>query len=298
MSSLQNEVVALKQELNDIARVLGVVSEVRSIRKEIDSITVDFEKIKKAGSSSTTASKPAPTTSSTTTSKPAEAPKAAQPAQAAPKPVQPAVQAAPKPVVQAAPKPAQPAVQAAPKPAVQAAPKPTQAAAPAKPSVAVNKPVARPGPGAKPAGNAEPSVVNIKDQATVQDTCKQVREDKGIDWLLVGYTDNKNNLQLEKTGTGGLKELRSHLKPDNQFYGLLRVDAAGSNSVKIVYIVWSGENVPGLRKARVSTHKAAVKDIFGQSHVTVAATDLDEISDANVEKTIRHAAGSQYDKGY
>jgi len=116
------------------------------------------------------------------------------------------------------------------------------------------------------------------------------------EWLLIGYTDDRNGVSLQHSGSGGLSEMVSHLKPDNQFFGLLRYKTT-SNSIKFVYVVWSGENVRALKRARVSTHKPAMAQILGQAHVTLSASTLAEISAERVLSYVTVAGGTQYDLG-
>jgi hypothetical protein len=41
-------------------------------------------------------------------------------------------------------------------------------------------------------------------------------------WLLLNYTDGKDSVHVAGTGSGGLEELKQHLKPDHAQFGFVR----------------------------------------------------------------------------
>lgn len=113
------------------------------------------------------------------------------------------------------------------------------------------------------------------------------------DWVVCGYGGD-GSVVLQARGGGGLDELRRHLDVKQIQYALVRLQDVvdGHSTTKFVWIVWLGEQVKMVAKARVTTHRGALKDFFGQAHVTVDAANLDEVSDAIVMAKVTDASGT------
>eukprot|EP01121_Diplochlamys_sp_Union-15-3_P016734 TRINITY_DN574_c0_g3_i2.p1 TRINITY_DN574_c0_g3~~TRINITY_DN574_c0_g3_i2.p1 ORF type:complete len:165 (-),score=43.44 TRINITY_DN574_c0_g3_i2:124-555(-) len=127
-----------------------------------------------------------------------------------------------------------------------------------------------------------------------------VRSDKDpTNWLFLHYSDN-NKLALGATGNGGLSELVSHFKPDERAYGYLRVITGDDLSAraKFVFIAWVGEKVSPLKKARVSTDKAFVKELIKDFAVEIHATDLADLHESDVVTKVVKAGGAHYGDGH
>jgi hypothetical protein len=65
-----------------------------------------------------------------------------------------------------------------------------------------------------------------------------------------------------------------------------------STTVKFVFIVWVGERVPFIQKAKVTTHKGSISALIGQYHNDVHASNLSELSEDIVLGKVRDASGS------
>jgi hypothetical protein len=111
---------------------------------------------------------------------------------------------------------------------------------------------------------------------------------------LFGYQGDSNNVVLQDIGSGGLEELRNALKLDQVQYGLLRVYDFydGHRTTKFVFIIWVGENIKIMRKARIATHKGAITEFIGQHHVAVACSNLNEITEQIVMTQVKTASGT------
>jgi len=119
-------------------------------------------------------------------------------------------------------------------------------------------------------------------------------DDDAADWILFGYQGDTNTIEFQNIGSGGLEELRGFLKLDQVQYGLLRVYDFydGHRTTKFVFIVWVGENVKIMRKARIATHKGAIVEFIGQHHVAVACSNLNEITEPIVMTQVKMASGT------
>jgi hypothetical protein len=163
-------------------------------------------------------------------------------------------------------------------------------AAPKVPAASAKIPTKQPGVPKESAGN-----VKFIDEDSLRNAIKAVRANNDeTDWMLMGYEGNTNNIKLSATGTGDLDELITHLKNDQILYGLYRTTDTIDNTVaiKFVLIVWVGEQVPIIRKARITTHKGDVTGFIGQYHVDIHCSNLAEINEDIVKDLVQRASGT------
>jgi len=87
-------------------------------------------------------------------------------------------------------------------------------------------------------------------------------------------------LGLLAKGSGGLQGLLEHLKEDERIYGYFKVTWGEEESrrEKFIFLTWVGERVPPLKKARVSTDKAFVKQVVKVSKKNLFILSLRLIS--------------------
>jgi ssRNA-specific RNase YbeY (16S rRNA maturation enzyme) len=149
---------------------------------------------------------------------------------------------------------------------------------------------------AKPANvPGSSSVVQFIDEDNIRAAIKAVRANNDdTDWLLLTYEGNSTKIYLEASGSHGLDELLSHLKPDHVQYGLFRTTDTVDNTiaVKFVLILWVGEQVPFTRKARITTHKGEVTAFIGQYHVDCSCSNMNEINEDIIRDLVQRASGT------
>jgi len=148
---------------------------------------------------------------------------------------------------------------------------------------------------AKPGNTPSTSVVQWIDEDNIRNAIKAVRANNDeTDWLLLTYEGNTAKIRLEATGSHGLDELTSHLKPDQVQYALFRTTDTVDNTiaVKFVLILWVGEGVAVTRKARITTHKGEVTSFIGQYHVDCSCSNLNEINDEIIRDLVQRASGT------
>jgi hypothetical protein len=139
------------------------------------------------------------------------------------------------------------------------------------------------------------AVVIFENEEELRNAFRQVRADNDdTDWLLMGYEGNTNKIKLVGKGANGLDELLGHLKEDQILYGLYRTTDTIDNTVavKFVLILWVGERVPIIRKAKIVTHKGDITSFVGQYHVDVSASNLNEINEDIVRDLVQRASGT------
>jgi hypothetical protein len=139
------------------------------------------------------------------------------------------------------------------------------------------------------------TVVQFADEDALRAAIRNVRDDKNDnDWVLMGYEGNTNKVVLAATGDQGLEQLISHLEEDKILYGFYRTTDTVDNTVavKFVLILWVGEKVPIIRKARITTHKGEITSFIGQYHVDCSCSNLHEINDEIITDLVRRASGT------
>jgi len=142
---------------------------------------------------------------------------------------------------------------------------------------------------------ATAAVVVFENEDEIRSAIKQVRANNDDhDWALLGYEGNTNKIKLVGKGVSGLDELISHLKDDQINYGLYRTTDTIDNTVavKFVLIIWIGDKVAIMRKAKIATHKGDITGFVGQYHVDVTASNLSEINEDIVRDLVQRASGT------
>merc|ERR1712063_89175 len=208
---------------------------------------------------------------------------------AAPKKEEP--KAAPAPV--AAPKKEEPKAAPAPKKE-----EPKVAPAPAK--VEEKKPEPKAAPAAVSCSSQPP-----KDQkwqsgdilsTCCQDYYKLVRDDtNNINWVLMKHESN-TKIRAEATGCGSLSEIIPLLGEKDTAFVYIRYTTGDEESkrAKFVLISWCGPRAPIMRKAKMSVHKADVKQIFVSSALEIQASEVSDLDEAAVRASLIKAGGANY----
>jgi len=125
---------------------------------------------------------------------------------------------------------------------------------------------------------------------------EDVRSDANdTNWVVYGYEGN-NKIVKKASGAGGLDELKGTLEDDQVQYGYLRVVSGDSESkrAKFVFISWVGERVGPLKRAKVSVHKAGVKQVIQSFAIEVHAEKQDELAEEDILARVRKAGGADY----
>jgi ssRNA-specific RNase YbeY (16S rRNA maturation enzyme) len=142
---------------------------------------------------------------------------------------------------------------------------------------------------------ATTSVIQFVNEDEIRTAIKQLRADNDpTDWILLSYEGNTTKVRLAGQGVSGIDELIGHLKEDQVCYGLYRTTDTIDNTVavKFVLIIWVGEKVPFIRKAKITTHKGDITAFVGQYHVDLNCSNLHEISDEIVRDLVQRASGT------
>ncbi|XP_050389533.1 uncharacterized protein LOC126808659 [Patella vulgata] len=116
-------------------------------------------------------------------------------------------------------------------------------------------------------------------------------------WLLACYQDNNPKMPIivAGKGEGTVDELRENLVDDQVMYGLYRVTDKIDDitTVKFVYIIWVGTKVKPMTRAKISTHRGTMDELFGPAHVNIFANELSDITEELVLEKVTFASGTR-----
>jgi len=131
-----------------------------------------------------------------------------------------------------------------------------------------------------------PSAVQFSDKDALVAAVKSVRQDDNpTTWAVAAFdVDGKNVvLSLKGSGAGGIAEFREALCRDKTTtaYGLLRVTQTIDKSLttKFVFVTYQGPDLVPLAKAKISTLRGGVLQVFHPFHVEMFVDAVDEVSE-------------------
>merc|ERR1712000_99130 len=120
-------------------------------------------------------------------------------------------------------------------------------------------------------------MANVDDPA-LQEAYADVRSDASeTNWAVLTYADN-NTIKLEATGSGDVSDIRQYCEPNCCLYAYVRIVTGDEESkrAKFVFISWTGESAPIMRKAKMSVHKASVNSRLRFTPATTTISMLSE----------------------
>ena len=128
-----------------------------------------------------------------------------------------------------------------------------------------------------------------------------VRSDASpTDWALCALEPDGSSLRLVGKGEGGAEALAAQLSDDAVFYGLVRrtdqIDK--STTIKFVFLSFIGSALSTMKRAKVSTVKGAVSEVFAPFHAELmSATEPSEVTSATVDALVRELGGGAVSDG-
>jgi len=141
-------------------------------------------------------------------------------------------------------------------------------------------------------------MVDVSDPA-IASAYADVRNDQNpTTWLVLAYSGN-NKLVLQASGSGGYQEFLSEFDDKKAQFGYIRVTTGDSESkrYKFVFVSWVGTGVGSLAKAKVSVHKAKVKEVIREYASEVHAEERDELNEEAVMDKVIKSGGANYGSG-
>jgi len=143
-------------------------------------------------------------------------------------------------------------------------------------------------------------MADVKDPKIAEAYEKVRKNDDETMWLLCDYASDKSDaLTLTKTGTGGLDEFAASLEPQRASYGYVRVKYANDDHSfreKFILVIWIGEGVKVMRRAKVSVHTSDVKHVLRAFSIEVSASNPGDLKEDEIVQRLRRAGGANYDR--
>jgi len=265
---MANELAAIRQEVDAIRQTVFVVKEVIDIRSEVEAIRKEKDNILQQMKAQSN-----------------EAPKTAE-KKPEPKKEEPKAAPAPK-VEEKKPEPKKEQPKAAPAPKAAVAPK-----------VEEKKPQAK---AAAPVASGQPPKSQEWGRGDLLSKCCEgyynlVRQDGAdVNWVLLKHESN-TKIRAEAVGTGGLSEVIPHLTEKDTGFVYMRFQTGDAESKRAKFVLFSfcGPRAPIMRKAKMSVHKADVKQIFASSALEIHATEASDFDEAAVRASLVRAGGANY----
>ncbi|KAL3184980.1 hypothetical protein MRX96_030869 [Rhipicephalus microplus] len=129
---------------------------------------------------------------------------------------------------------------------------------------------------------------------SVRGAYDDVRDDRNsTSWALLTYDGG----MIRATSRGeDFETLKKNLAEHERAFIYLRIQAGDemSKRSKFVFITWLSETVGVLQRARISSDKAAVKEIIKNFAVELQVEDPGELTEDHIKNTVSKAGGTDY----
>lgn len=139
--------------------------------------------------------------------------------------------------------------------------------------------------------------VSVLDEEQFKDSIAEVRADStDTRWALFGHHDNNPNvIACLGIGTGDPEEMAEYMDDSQYMYGLVRLDQTFdmSTTVKFVYIVLTGKDVPFVKKGKFGVVQGAIEGLFSPYHVVVEVDSREEVTSEIIETKLQETSGTR-----
>jgi len=135
------------------------------------------------------------------------------------------------------------------------------------------------------------------DKSAIMEAYNEVMADNNdIDWAAFTFDGPK----LGVTATGeDFTDFKSHFGPDDRGFGYIKIKTGDemSRRSKFAFCTWVGPNVSVMKKAKMSTDKALLKDIIQNLSVELQIETAAEFTLENFKAEVDKAGGARYGTG-
>jgi len=135
------------------------------------------------------------------------------------------------------------------------------------------------------------------DKAAIFEAYNEVMADNNnIEWAAFTFADNK--LGVAAKGVD-FAEFKSHFGADDRGFGYIKITTGDemSKRSKFVFCTWVGPNVSVMKKAKMSTDKALLKDIITNLSVELLVETAGEFTLEHFKTEVDKAGGARYGTG-
>lgn len=135
------------------------------------------------------------------------------------------------------------------------------------------------------------------DKSSIMEAYNEVMADNNdTEWAAFTFDGNK----LGVTATGEhFNDFKSHFGPDDRGFGYIKIKTGDemSRRSKFVFCTWVGPNVSVMKKAKMSTDKALLKDIIQNLAVELQIETANEFTLEHFKAEVDKAGGARYGTG-
>lgn len=135
------------------------------------------------------------------------------------------------------------------------------------------------------------------DKDAIRQAYDDVRSDNSeTEWAVFKFEGN--NLNVTATGKD-FKDFKSAFTNDDRGFGYIRISTGDemSKRAKFVFVTWVGPSVSVMKKAKMSTDKALMKDIIQNLSVELQLENHAEFSHDFFKGQVDRASGARYGTG-
>ncbi|EFP94595.2 uncharacterized protein PGTG_20551 [Puccinia graminis f. sp. tritici CRL 75-36-700-3] len=136
--------------------------------------------------------------------------------------------------------------------------------------------------------------VRISDPGISEAYHRITAADPEIDYMLLSYVGQTNDLKVQEQGTGGLAELQDSWNDGRIQFAFVRVKEAGSGLTKFVLIAWCGDGVLESRKGLFHSHASTVAQFLKGYHVQINARCDADVEPSHIMKKVADSSGAKY----
>jgi len=145
------------------------------------------------------------------------------------------------------------------------------------------------------------NMATVVDKAAILDAYKEVMADgNNVDWaaFAVSAGDAANKLGVKAKGVD-FSDFKSNFGPDDHGFGYIKITTGDemSKRSKFVLCTWVGPNVSVMKKAKMSTDKALLKDIIQNLSVELLVESAAEFTLEHFKTEVDKAGGARYGTG-
>lgn len=135
------------------------------------------------------------------------------------------------------------------------------------------------------------------DKGAIQEAYNEVMADKNsVEWA--AFTFEGSTLGVTAKGQE-FDEFKSHFGPDDRGFGYIKIMTGDemSRRSKFVFCTWVGPNVSVMKKAKMSTDKALLKEIIQNVSVELQIDTANEFTLEHFKTEVDKAGGARYGTG-
>jgi len=135
------------------------------------------------------------------------------------------------------------------------------------------------------------------DKAAIQEAYNEVMADNNnVEWAAFTFSDNVMGVAAKGVD---FAEFKSHFGADDRGFGYIKITTGDemSKRSKFVFCTWVGPNVSVMKKAKMSTDKALLKDIITNLSVELLVETAGEFTLEHFKAEVDKAGGARYGTG-